>query len=112
MVSAAKASERATELEMRSEGRTEPIEGHETRKVSTYLVVHFFEGKILSCQDFKMSRCVVQDVEMLNRGVHAHSCIMGNEGKMAGLFEDLYWNSKPANSPELKMKVQFLVGRL
>ena len=45
-----------------------------------------------------MSRSVVQDVEMLNRGVHAHSCIMGNQGKMAGLFEDLYWNSKPANS--------------
>ena len=28
MVSAAKASERVTELEMRSEGRTEPTEGH------------------------------------------------------------------------------------
>ena len=63
-------------------------------------------------QDFKMSRCVVQYVEMLNRGVHALSCIMGNQGKMAELLEDLYWNSKPANSPELKMKVQFLVGRL
>ena len=68
--------------------------------MSTCLVVHFFEGKILSCRDFKMSRCVVQDVDMLNRGVHAHSCNMGNQGKMAGLFEDLYWNSKPANSPE------------
>ena len=66
--------------------------------MSTCLVVHFFQVKILSCRDFKMSRCVVQDVEMLNRGVHAHSCIMGNQGKMAGLFEDLYWNSKLANS--------------
>ena len=80
--------------------------------MSTCLVVHFFECKISSCGDFKMSRCVVQYVEMLNRGVHALSCIMGNQGKMAELLEDLYWNSKPANSPELKMKVQFLVGRL
>ena len=52
--------------------------------MSTCLVVHFFQVKILSCRDFKMSRCVVLDVEMLNRGVHAHSCIMGNQGKMAG----------------------------
>ena len=66
--------------------------------MSTCLVVHFFQVKILSCRDFKMSRCVVQDVEMLNRGVHAHSCIMGNQGKMAALLEDLYWNSKAANS--------------
>ena len=64
--------------------------------MSTCLVVHFFEGKISSCRDFKMSRCVVQYVEMLNRGVHALSCIMGNQGKMAELLEDLYWNSKPA----------------
>ena len=45
--------------------------------MSTLLVVHFFQVKISSCRDFKMSRCVVQDVEMLNTGgVHAHSCIM------------------------------------
>ena len=66
--------------------------------MSTCLVVHSLQVKISSCRDFKMWRCVVQEVEMLNRGVHAHSCIMGNQGKMAGLFEDLYWNSEPANS--------------
>ena len=27
---------------------------------------------------------VFSSKELLNRGVHAHSCIMGNQGKMAG----------------------------
>ena len=99
MFSVAKASERATEPEMRSEGLREclprramisllsllramqgPCKGHARAywgpcKASTCLVVHFFQVKISSCWDFKISRCVVQDVEMLNRGVHADGTI-------------------------------------
>ena len=33
----------------------------------------------------------------VNRGVHAHYCIMGNQGKDGGKFKDLYWNSKPCS---------------
>ena len=52
----------------------------------------------LTCDLTLTIRIAVTLVSVVNRGVHAHSCIMGNQGKMAGLFEDLYWNSKPANS--------------
>ena len=85
MVSAAKASERATEPEMRSEGLRECLPRR--AMISPLSLLRAMQGvdlssrPLFSSQDFKLSRfqdierCVVQDVEMLNRGVHADGTI-------------------------------------
>ena len=50
---------------------TEPTEGHARAMQS----VDLSSCPLFSSQDFKLSRCVVQEVEKLNRGVHAGGTI-------------------------------------